>query len=260
MSEEINLSKMVIRFILVSLEAVLLWSFLRALPVVCAGNIAGIAASAVLMAVTVFFDKFKEIVAHLWKSGGGRALVILIAAVIAAGLVYCIVLSVFMARAIQEGDDKKPDAVIVLGCQIRGDRPSRMLRIRLDTAIDVLNENPEAVCIVSGGQGSDEDYTEAEIMKKYLIEKGISPERVIEEGGSATTMENMHNSKLILDDLSIDGNICFVSDGYHIYRAGLIARDCGLDAYGVPAPTEGRFITSYWVREWLSITYYFLKK
>lgn len=260
MQKETSRRKMMIQFVLLVIEVLLMWSFLRALPVVCAGNIAGIGASIVLMAITIFFDKFRALISHLCKSSGGKAFVITVSVLTVLGIIYCAVVSVLMARAISRGEDTKPQAVIVLGCQIRGDRPSRMLRHRLDKAAEILKDNPEAICIVSGGQGSDEQFTEAEIMEKYLTENGIDKSRITQEGSSATTKENMENSKAILDDMGMTGNICFVSDGYHLFRAGLIASDCGLDAYGTAAPTESRFVTTYWVREWLSVGYYLLRR
>ncbi len=249
---------MVIRFVFAVLESVLLWSFLRALPVVCAGNIAGITVSSLLLVVTLLFDKFKALVSRIWGTGVGKVMLVLIALVVAAGIVYCATLSVLMAKAIKNGENKKADAVIVLGCQIRGDRPSRMLAYRLDKACEYLEENEECLCIVSGGKGWDEDYTEAEVMKNYLVEKGIDESRIIEEGESTSTQENMDFSYAILKEHGITGNICFVSDGYHIYRAGLIAKKEGIDAFGLAAETELRFLPTYWVREWLTLTYFFV--
>ena len=115
MDNEINLTALVVRFIIVSLEAVLLWSFLRALPVVCAGNIAGIAVCSLLIIITMFFDKFRGLISSLCKTRGGKAAVIAVSVIIAAGVVYCIALSVLMARAISSGEDKKADAVIAAG-------------------------------------------------------------------------------------------------------------------------------------------------
>ncbi|WP_051588988.1 YdcF family protein [Ruminococcus sp. NK3A76] len=258
MEKEVDLTKMVIRFVIAVLESVLLWSFLRALPVVCAGNVAGIAVSSALILVTVFFDKFKAIVGALFKTPGGKVIVIFVSLVIIAAVVYCSVLSVLMYKAIKDGEHCKADAVIVLGCQIKGDRPSRMLAHRLDKAYDYLTENEDCVCIVSGGKGWDEDYSEAEVMKNYLVEKGIDESRIIEEGKSTSTKENMDFSYALLKERGITGNICFVSDGYHIYRAGLIAKNDGIDAFGLAAETELRYLPTYWVREWLTLTYFFV--
>ena len=69
--------------------------------------------------------------------------------------------------------------MIVLGAKIIGDRPSRMLRNRLDAAYAYLQAHPDAVGIVSGGQGSDEQYSEAYVMEQYLLSKGIPAERLV---------------------------------------------------------------------------------
>ena len=47
-----------------------------------------------------------------------------------------------------------------------------MLRRRLDAAITAMNDNPDTLCIVSGGKGDDEKISEALAMKNYLLEKG----------------------------------------------------------------------------------------
>ena len=51
--------------------------------------------------------------------------------------------------------------------------------------------------------------------------------------------------------------IALVTDGYHQYRAQLIAEKHGADRIGsVSAETEFRFIPTYWVREWFGIVFY----
>ena len=57
--------------------------------------------------------------------------------------------------------DENLDYIIVLGAQVRSDGPSKVLKHRLNTAIDYLEKNPETICIVSGGQGYNEPCTEA---------------------------------------------------------------------------------------------------
>ena len=52
--------------------------------------------------------------------------------------------------------DENLDYIIVLGAQVRADGPSKVLKHRLNTAIDYLEKNPETICIVSGGQGCNE--------------------------------------------------------------------------------------------------------
>ena len=67
-----------------------------------------------------------------------------------------------------------------------------MLRERLIAAQDYLDENPEAVCVVSGGQGADESMSEAQCMRtKTSTEHGIAPERIYMEDKSTSTRENI---------------------------------------------------------------------
>ena len=70
-----------------------------------------------------------------------------------------------------------------------------MLQYRLDTAIGFLKDNPETICIVSGGLGYNEPMTEAEGMARYLEQNGIAAERIQLEDQSKTTQQNMEFSR-----------------------------------------------------------------
>ncbi len=43
--------------------------------------------------------------------------------------------------------------VVVLGAQVRGQKPSKALKMRLEAARAYARENPDTVLILSGGQG-----------------------------------------------------------------------------------------------------------
>ena len=120
-------------------------------------------------------------------------------------------------------------------------------------------ENPEVCAVVSGGQGSDEKMTEAECMKNYLVENGISADRIIVEDKSKTTFENIKFTFEKLDELGISRDITIVTDGYHQYRANLIAKEQGAgEVTSYSADTEFRHIASHWVREWMALTKFFI--
>lgn len=72
-------------------------------------------------------------------------------------------------------------AVIVLGAGIKGNQVSRTLQLRLDKTIEYAQKNPNALIVVSGGQGPQETVTEACAMEKYLLENGIRAERILKE-------------------------------------------------------------------------------
>ena len=117
------------------------------------------------------------------------------------------------------------DAVIVLGAGIRGDKVTLPLKYRLDKAIDYHKNNPEALIVVTGGQGFQETVSEAYAMEKYLLGHGISKDKIIKEEKSTSTNENMRFSKQILDKyLDGDYSIAVVTNNFHIYRGVSIAR------------------------------------
>lgn len=129
-----------------------------------------------------------------------------------------------------DGVSYDEDAVIVLGAGIHGETPSLSLQKRLDRAIAYCKENPNAVIVVSGGQGPREDITEALAMERYLTERGIPKERIIKEERSTSTRENFAYSKELLDGyFDGDYSVAFVTDDYHIYRASRYARMAGFE-------------------------------
>lgn len=146
-------------------------------------------------------------------------------------LVFFLGLSVFLiCFGSADTVDYKEDAVIVLGAAVHGEKPSLALRRRLDKAAEYHKKNPYALIIVSGGQGPQEDISEAEAMEKYLLSKGVDPDMIIKEDRSTSTEENFKFSKEILDTLFPEGfSVGYISNDYHIYRAGLIASRAGIE-------------------------------
>lgn len=116
--------------------------------------------------------------------------------------------------------------LIVLGAHVRPNGPCRSLRYRLDTACEYLKRNPSTICIVSGGQGDNEPATEAEIMCQYLVQKGISPNRILQEDRSRNTLENLRFSTRLMH--SGNSSLGIVTNHYHMFRSLLIAKDLGL--------------------------------
>lgn len=165
-----------------------------------------------------------------------------------------VVISSFMVAAAVNKPTGGESTVIVLGARIHGDRPSRMLRERLDVAAEYLSENPEAVCIVSGGQGTDERYTEAHVMKAYLCEQGIAAERIYEEGRSTDTHENIDYSLAIIREQGLSERVAIATQEFHQYRAATLARRAGLiDVSAVTTPSPFYLLLCYWVRECAAI-------
>jgi uncharacterized SAM-binding protein YcdF (DUF218 family) len=167
------------------------------------------------------------------------------------------VFSVWAASAAHTLPDPGADAVIVLGAGIRGDTVSRTLQNRLDTAARYYEENPGALVVVSGGRGQGKDVSEAYAMQKYLLEHtNVPAESIIREERSASTAENFAFSKALLNNLlGTDYRIVYVTNDFHILRAGIIARGENMDAQGLAAPTPLYIIPNSYMRESLALLY-----
>lgn len=147
------------------------------------------------------------------------------------GISVVLIFGIFLiSYGLNDRADTKEDAIVVLGCGIRGERLSVGLKSRLDAVIERYKENPDALIVVSGGQGPQEDITEALAMERYLVSQGVPKELIIKEEKATSTYENFAFSKQILDEmLPFNYKICYVTNEYHIYRAGILAGQAGFD-------------------------------
>ena len=177
------------------------------------------------------------------------------------GAVFLLVLGILMGTAAKRSDEVDADALIVLGAAVHGDRVTWVLSNRLDTAADYLEAHPDAICVVSGGQGDGESVTEASAMQKYLVErKGIDPARILVEDKAENTRENFAFSKALIDErLGSDAKIAFVTTDFHVFRAGRVAKKAGISAEGIAAPDVWYIRINNFLRECVGITVYGLR-
>lgn len=150
---------------------------------------------------------------------------------------------------------EKVEYVVILGAGLRGEELSLTLYNRLNTAIMYLNQNIQSKVIVTGGRGPGEDITEAEGMKRFLIESGINESRIIIENKSTSTFENLLYSKRILEEqLSYsDNKIMIVTCDFHIFRAKFLAARLGFNPYGLPSPSVSYLRPYYYLREYFAV-------
>ncbi|MFR0575252.1 YdcF family protein [Bifidobacterium boum] len=193
------------------------------------------------------------------------------------GIVLCVALCSFgMSQAaivshMRDEGDRNLDYIIVLGAQVYQGSPSLVLRYRLDKAAEYLRANPGTTCIVSGGQGPNEPYAEARGMADYLEhDAGIDASRIIEEPDSSTTVENLRNSRAIIDRASSTGSagdaasepsIGIVTNDFHVFRSLQIAHDQGYtDVRGIAAGSPRDMLLNNMVRESFAEAKYLIKR
>lgn len=147
------------------------------------------------------------------------------------------------------------DYVIIHGAGLlHGDQLTKLLRDRLDKAIEVYRRDPTPPKMIpSGGKGADESISEAEAMKRYLLEQGIPEGDILLEDASATTLENLKFSKQILDRSDGRKYTALVTSNYHVYRALRYCRRIGLKCTGIGSRVAFYYWPSALIREFIAI-------
>lgn len=218
------------------------------------GNGTGVVIMALIMAYGAFMPKINQAIKKLYAQKIGKVILTGILVMVAAVILLAGVETAFMIKAATTKPSEDA-TVVVLGCRAYGSRPSIMLATRLDAAYEYLVEHPDAVCIVSGGQGPDETMPEAECMYLYLTEKGIAPERIYQENQSTSTRENLLFSQEIIEAEGLNPEIAIVTNEYHEYRAGMVADALEMEYSAVPARTPLWLFPTYYIRELYGIIY-----
>ena len=150
------------------------------------------------------------------------------------------------------------DYIVVHGAGLSGTKPTPLLAARLDKGVELWEGGGrKAVIIASGGRGSDEQVSEAEAMKRYLVEeRGVPSDAVMLEDRSANTMENLRNSKAIMDARSGVGayRTAVVTSDYHVFRTAEYAHKIGLAADGVGSKTARYYWPTAFIREYVAVS------
>lgn len=160
--------------------------------------------------------------------------------------------------------------VIILGAQVRGEVPTLVLDARIRAAAEYLSEHPQAVAVASGGQGSGENISEAEAIKRGLMRLGIAEERILSEERSTSTAENLKFSAEVIAAYEtaktalVDGvpeggagfpeKVVLVTNDFHVYRAARLAGKMGYGQVSGLGATDFFAVTiQYYVREFFAI-------
>lgn len=183
---------------------------------------------------------------------------IILAALLALGAAVFAVFEVPVISNAKTDSDAQSDYFIVLGAGVNGSAPSLSMVNRLEAALDYLDTYPDAIAIVSGGQGPSENITEAAAMHDWLVAHGVAESRIVQESQSTSTRENLENSFAIIRSRGGDpaGGVAIVSSEYHLYRAKQMARALGAKPLGVAAETTlPTMRANYFIREAFAAAY-----
>ncbi len=184
------------------------------------------------------------------------------------------------------------DYIIIHGAGLDGPRPTPLLAGRIDKALELWKkQHQHGKFVVSGGQGADEIVSEAQAMRDYLLEKGVSADAILMEDKSTTTWENLRYSLAIINadratgvdatssaavassgdvtttasDASTsdasgtvasngDFTTAVVTSDFHVFRCAEYAHNLGIKADGIGSHTKGWYWPTAFIREFIAIT------
>lgn len=113
------------------------------------------------------------------------------------------------------------ELIVVLGCGIRGNQPSPLLRDRLECAA-ALYEATGIPLLMSGGE------SEVRVMRRFAREAGVPEEDILTDPYGLSTYDSMHRLRSVYGVKTV----LIVTQRYHLSRAVYIAGRLGIDAYG----------------------------
>lgn len=248
-----------IRLLLIIVGSILLFYFIAPLfaHILNIGNLAGIIFSAALICLGLFLKPILKLVEKIRAKKAGRiAFDSLFVAGCSVMLCFFIALGSTIAASTTNATNQK--TVIILGCAVVGERPSWMLGYRIDSAYKYLEENPESVAVLSGGQGNNEDISEAQCMFNVLTEKGIDASRLYLEDKSTNTYENISFSKKIIAENNLSTDVAIATSSFHLKRATIIAEKHELNPARISSYTSHFLRATYYVRDTFGVIKEFL--
>lgn len=155
---------------------------------------------------------------------------ILCAVLLAALIIYSVPMIIMFAGAKShlQGD---PKVMLILGYELDDNQMTDVLQSRLDAAIGYLEQHPDMQIIVSGGKGGADRPSEAECMRQYLAEKGVT-EHIFVEDTAATTVENIKFSLELIErnGLDISDGLLIVTSEFHLARVRSLWKKAGSPA------------------------------
>jgi len=123
------------------------------------------------------------------------------------------------------------DAILILGARVFSNgNISLMLKDRLMVGLELYGLGKAEKILVSGDHGR-KDYDEVNTMKDFLQEKGVPAADVFMDHAGFSTYESLYRAR----DIFQAKKLIIVTQKYHLMRALFIARELGLEAYGVAA-------------------------
>lgn len=149
------------------------------------------------------------------------------------GVISSVLLSPVSSTTILEQPRQEFDAGVILGAAVwSGDRPSPVLRERINKGYDLLKQGTVQFLVLTGGSAPNE-LPEAEVGRRELLKRGVDPTRIVMETHTSSTLEQIVFIRDQLQKKQGWSSFIIISDQFHLKRALEICQFNDIDARGV---------------------------
>ena len=147
--------------------------------------------------------------------------------------------AVVVAAALAASRDQATtsDAIVVLGAAQYNGRPSPVFRARLDHAAALYQRGLAPVVLVTGGVGTGDTLSEAEVGRRYLVKAGLPEAAVLALPAGTSTSTSLDGVAHWFKGRD-SRRVLLVSDGFHMLRLQIIATRLALVPFTSPAPNS----------------------
>ncbi len=133
------------------------------------------------------------------------------------------------------------DCIIVLGAGVNEDGSmSYVLSERVRVGAELYLAGASEKLLLSGDH-SRKDYNEVGTMKEYMVSQNIDSERVFTDHAGFDTYDTMYRAR----DIFKAKRVLIVTQQFHLSRAVYIARELGLEAFGVACDENQRYFNLF---------------
>ena len=165
-----------------------------------------------------------------------KRIILIIDILVVVGIIIVLGINFFVKNSVKDkivdenSLDKNYDAILVLGAGLKNGKPSPVLKDRLDMAYKLYEDGYSEKIIVSGDHGK-KYYDEVNVMKNYLLDKGVDSNNIFMDHAGFSTYDSVYRAK----EIFLANKIIIVTQQFHLYRSLYIAKQLKLDAVGVSA-------------------------
>lgn len=113
--------------------------------------------------------------------------------------------------------------IVVLGYQLSGSRMQKPLIDRCQVALNCAEKYPDIPIILTGGRTGGGLYSESEAMGQWLVEQGVSEDRIYLEKSAGATTYNAINTRKLIEETGLPvKNLILITSDFHIRSSAAV--------------------------------------